>query len=184
MKSISSNLIYHFLLKTTRSLVHATFSWLNESKFMGWVHLKIRKATSLEIANQFIIFFQGRFKWTQILFVKIKKLRAHGKSLFDMRWHFLSPNLFPDDIGHMFIYSEQKEPIIFEMSIPAKAMGSCRWQYFWNLQTTFPDKILFVNVNSARKTMLLSECQSLFVYLSMYFLTNCFATSEGKWRTR
>lgn len=66
----------------------------------------MRKAISLEIANQFIIFFQGRFKWTQILFVKIKKLRARGKSLFDMRWHFLSPNLFLDDIGHMFIYSE------------------------------------------------------------------------------
>lgn len=51
---------------------------------MGWVHLKIRKATSLEIANQFIIFFQGRFKWTQILFVKIKKIEGPWeKSL----WH-------------------------------------------------------------------------------------------------
>ena len=39
-------------------------------------------------------------------FCENKKLRARGKSLFDMRWHFLSPNLFPDDIGHMFIYSE------------------------------------------------------------------------------
>ena len=27
-------------------------------------------------------------------------------------------------------FRQQKEPIIFEMSIPAKAMGSCRWQYF------------------------------------------------------
>lgn len=39
-------------------------------------------------------------------FCENKKLRARGKSLFDMRWHFLSPNLFPDDIGHMFIYDE------------------------------------------------------------------------------
>lgn len=27
-------------------------------------------------------------------------------------------------------FRQQKEPIIFEISIPAKAMGSYRWQYF------------------------------------------------------
>lgn len=158
---------------------------------MGWVHLKMRKAISLEIANQFIVFFQGRFKWTQILFVKIKNWGPVGKvsltcgDIFYLQISFrMTLVTCSFTVSNKKCFRQQKEPIIFEISIPAKAMGSYRWQYFWNLQTTFPDKILFVNVNSARKTMLLSECQSLFVYLSMYFLTNCFATSEGKWRTR
>ena len=146
---------------------------------MGWVHLKIRKAISLEIANQFIIFFQGRFKWTQILFVKIKKIEGPWeKSLWHAVTFFIAKPLSGWHLPHVHLQwvtksvsGSKKEPIIFEMSIPAKAMGSYRWQYFWNLQTTSPDKILFANVNFLAKNYVI-EWVSILICLFIHVFPN------------
>ena len=138
---------------------------------MGWVHLKMRKAISLEIANQFIIFFQGRFKWTQILFVKIKNWGPVGKVSLTCGDIFYRQTSFrmtlvtcSFTVSNKKCFRQQKEPIIFEISIPAKAMGSYRWQYFWNLQTTSPDKILFANVNFLAKNYVIEWVSLLFIY--------------------
>lgn len=145
---------------------------------MGWVHLKIWKAISLEIANQFIIFFQGRFKWTQILFVKIKNRGPVGKVSLTCGDIFYRQTSFrmrlvscSFTVSNKKCFRQQKEPIIFEMSIPAKAMGSYRWQYFWNLQTTSPDKILFANVNFLAKNYVI-EWVSILICLFIYVFPN------------
>lgn len=145
---------------------------------MGWVHLKIRKATSLEIANQFIIFFQGRFKWTQILFVKIKNWGPVGKvsltcgDIFYLQISFrMTLVTCSFTVSNKKCFRQQKEPIIFEISIPAKAMGSYRWQYFWNLQTTSPDKILFANVNFLAKNYVI-EWVSILICLFIHIFPN------------
>ena len=145
---------------------------------MGWVHLKMRKAISLEIANQFIIFFQGRFKWTQILFVKIKNWGPVGKVSLTCGDIFYRQTSFrmtlvtcSFTVSNKKCFSQQKEPIIFEISIPAKAMGSYRWQYFWNLQTTSPDKILFANVNFLAKNYVI-EWVSILICLFIHVFPN------------
>lgn len=145
---------------------------------MGWVHLKMRKAISLEIANQFIIFFQGRFKWTQILFVKIKNWGPVGKVSLTCGDIFYRQTSFrmtlvtcSFTVSNKKCFRQQKEPIIFEMSIPAKAMGSYRWQYFWNLQTTSPDKILFANVNFLAKNYVI-EWVSILICLFIHVFPN------------
>lgn len=145
---------------------------------MGWVHLKIWKAISLEIANQFIIFFQGRFKWTQILFVKIKNWGPVGKVSLTCGDIFYRQTSFrmtlvtcSFTVSNKKCFRQQKEPIIFEMSIPAKAMGSYRWQYFWNLQTTSPDKILFANVNFIAKNYVI-EWVSILICLFIHVFPN------------
>lgn len=145
---------------------------------MGWVHLKIWKAISLEIANQFIIFFQGRFKWTQILFVKIKNWGPVGKVSLTCGDIFYRQTSFrmtlvtcSFTVSNKKCFRQQKEPIIFEMSIPAKAMGSYRWQYFWNLQTTSPDKILFANVNFLAKNYVI-EWVSILICLFIHVFPN------------
>ena len=145
---------------------------------MGWVHLKMRKAISLEIANQFIIFFQGRFKWTQILFVKIKSWGPVGKVSLTCGDIFYRQTSFrmtlvtcSFTVSNKKCFRQQKEPIIFEMSIPAKAMGSYRWQYFWNLQTTSPDKILFANVNFLAKNYVI-EWVSILICLFIHVFPN------------
>ena len=145
---------------------------------MGWVHLKMRKAISLEIANQFIIFFQGRFKWRQILFVKIKNWGPVGKVSLTCGDIFYRQTSFrmtlvtcSFTVSNKKCFRQQKEPIIFEMSIPAKAMGSYRWQYFWNLQTTSPDKILFANVNFLAKNYVI-EWVSILICLFIHVFPN------------
>ena len=145
---------------------------------MGWVHLKMRKAISLEIANQFIIFFQGRFKWTQILFVKIKNWGPVGKVSLTCGDIFYRQTSFRMTLvtcsftmSNKKCFRQQKEPIIFEISIPAKAMGSYRWQYFWNLQTTSPDKILFANVNFLAKNYVI-EWVSILICLFIHVFPN------------
>ena len=145
---------------------------------MGWVHLKMRKAISLEIANQFIIFFQGRFKWTQILFVKIKNWGPVGKVSLTCGDIFYRQTSFrmtlvscSFTVSNKKCFRQQKEPIIFEISIPAKAMGSYRWQYFWNLQTTSPDKILFANVNFLAKNYVI-EWVSILICLFIHVFPN------------
>lgn len=145
---------------------------------MGWVHLKIWKAISLEIANQFIIFFQGRFKWTQILFVKIKNWGPVGKVSLTCGDIFYRQTSFrmtlvtcSFTVSNKKCFRQQKEPIIFEISIPAKAMGSYRWQYFWNLQTTSPDKILFANVNFLAKNYVI-EWVSILICLFIHVFPN------------
>lgn len=145
---------------------------------MGWVHLKMRKAISLEIANQFIIFFQGRFKWTQILFVKIKNWGPVGKVSLTCGDIFYRQTSFrmtlvtcSSTMSNKKCFRQQKEPIIFEISIPAKAMGSYRWQYFWNLQTTSPDKILFANVNFLAKNYVI-EWVSILICLFIHVFPN------------
>lgn len=145
---------------------------------MGWVHLKIWKAISFEIANQFIIFFQGRFKWTQILFVKIKNWGPVGKVSLTCGDIFYRQTSFrmtlvtcSFTVSNKKCFRQQKEPIIFEMSIPAKAMGSYRWQYFWNLQTTSPDKILFANVNFLAKNYVI-EWVSILICLFIHVFPN------------
>ena len=145
---------------------------------MGWVHLKMRKAISLEIANQFIIFFQGRFKWTQILFVKIKNWGPVGKVSLTCGDIFYRQTSFrmtlvtcSFTVSNKKCFRQQKEPIIFEMSIPAKAMGSYRWQYFWNLQTTSPDKMLFANVNFLAKNYVI-EWVSILICLFIHVFPN------------
>lgn len=145
---------------------------------MGWVHLKMRKAISLEIANQFIIFFQGRFKWMQILFVKIKNWGPVGKVSLTCGDIFYRQTSFrmtlvtcSFTVSNKKCFSQQKEPIIFEISIPAKAMGSYRWQYFWNLQTTSPDKILFANVNFLAKNYVI-EWVSILICLFIHVFPN------------
>lgn len=145
---------------------------------MGWVHLKMRKAISLEIANQFIIFFQGRFKWTQILFVKIKNWGPVGKvsltcgDIFYLQISFrMTLVTCSFTVSNKKCFRQQKEPIIFEISIPAKAMGSYRWQYFWNLQTTSPDKILFANVNFLAKNYVI-EWVSILICLFIHIFPN------------
>ena len=145
---------------------------------MGWVHLKIRKAISLEIANQFIIFFQGRFKWTQILFVKIKnwgpveKVSLTCSDIFYRQTSFrMTLVTCSFTVSNKKCFRQQKEPIIFEISIPAKAMGSYRWQYFWNLQTTSPDKILFANVNFLAKNYVI-EWVSILICLFIHVFPN------------
>ena len=145
---------------------------------MGWVHLKMRKAISLEIANQFIIFFQGRFKWTQILFVKIKNWGPVGKVSLTCGDIFYRQTSFrmtlvtcSFTVSNKKCFRQQKVPIIFEMSIPAKAMGSYRWQYFWNLQTTSPDKILFANVNFLAKNYVI-EWVSILICLFIHVFPN------------
>ena len=145
---------------------------------MGWVHLKMRKAISLEIANQFIIFFQGRFKWTQILFVKIKNWGPVGKVSLTCSDIFYRQTSFrmtlvtcSFTVSNKKCFRQQKEPIIFEMSIPAKAMGSYRWQYFWNLQTTSPDQILFANVNFLAKNYVI-EWVSILICLFIHVFPN------------
>lgn len=145
---------------------------------MGWVHLKMRKAISLEIANQFIIFFQGRFKWTQILFVKIKNWGPVGKVSLTCGDIFYRQTSFrmtlvtcSFTVSNKKCFRQQKEPIIFKMSIPAKAMGSYRWQYFWNLQTTSPDKILFANVNFLAKNYVI-EWVSILICLFIHVFPN------------
>lgn len=145
---------------------------------MGWVHLKMRKAISLEIANQFIIFFQGRFKWMQILFVKIKNWGPVGKVSLTCGDIFYRQTSFrmtlvtcSFTVSNKKCFRQQKEPIIFEISIPAKAMGSYRWQYFWNLQTTSPDKILFANVNFLAKNYVI-EWVSILICLFIHVFPN------------
>ena len=145
---------------------------------MGWVHLNMRKAISLEIANQFIIFFQGRFKWTQILFVKIKNWGLVGKVSLTCGDIFYRQTSFrmtlvtcSFTVSNKKCFRQQKEPIIFDISIPAKAMGSYRWQYFWNLQTTSPDKILFANVNFLAKNYVI-EWVSILICLFIHVLPN------------
>lgn len=145
---------------------------------MGWVHLKMRKAISLEIANQFIIFFQGRFKWTQILFVKIKNWGPVGKVSLTCGDIFYRQTSFrmtlvtcSFTVSNKKCFRQQKEPIIFEISIPAKAMGSYRWQYFWNLQTTSPDKMLFANVNFLAKNYVI-EWVSILICLFIHVFPN------------
>ena len=145
---------------------------------MGWVHLKMRKAISLEIANQFIIFFQGRFKWTQILFVKIKNWGPVGKVSLTCGDIFYRQTSFrmtlvtcSFTVSNKKYFRQLKEPIIFEISIPAKAMGSYRWQYFWNLQTTSPDKILFANVNFLAKNYVI-EWVSILICLFIHVFPN------------
>lgn len=145
---------------------------------MGWVHLKMRKAISLEIANQFIIFFQGRFKWRQILFVKIKNWGPVGKVSLTCGDIFYRQTSFrmtlvtcSFTVSNKKCFRQQKEPIIFEISIPAKAMGSYRWQYFWNLQTTSPDKILFANVNFLAKNYVI-EWVSILICLFIHVFPN------------
>ena len=145
---------------------------------MGWVHLKIWKAISLEIANQFIIFFQGRFKWTQILFVKIKNWGPVGKVSLTCGDIFYRQTSFrmtlvtcSFTVSNKKCFRQQKVPIIFEISIPAKAMGSYRWQYFWNLQTTSPDKILFANVNFLAKNYVI-EWVSILICLFIHVFPN------------
>lgn len=145
---------------------------------MGWVHLKMRKAISLEIANQFIIFFQGRFKWTQILFVKIKNWGLVGKVSLTCGDIFYRQTSFrmtlvtcSFTVSNKKCFRQQKEPIIFDISIPAKAMGSYRWQYFWNLQTTSPDKILFANVNFLAKNYVI-EWVSILICLFIHVFPN------------
>lgn len=145
---------------------------------MGWVHLKILKAISLEIANQFIIFFQGRFKWTQILFVKIKNWGPVGKVSLTCGDIFYRQTSFrmtlvtcSFTVSNKKCFRQQKVPIIFEISIPAKAMGSYRWQYFWNLQTTSPDKILFANVNFLAKNYVI-EWVSILICLFIHVFPN------------
>lgn len=145
---------------------------------MGWVHLKMRKAISLEIANQFIIFFQGRFKWTQILFVKIKNWGPVGKVSLTCGDIFYRQTSFrmtlvtcSFTVSNKKCFRQQKVPIIFEISIPAKAMGSYRWQYFWNLQTTSPDKILFANVNFLAKNYVI-EWVSILICLFIHVFPN------------
>lgn len=145
---------------------------------MGWVHLKMRKAISLEIANQFIIFFQGRFKWTQILFVKIKNWGPVGKVSLTCGDIFYRQTSFrmtlvtcSFTVSNKKCFRQQKVPIIFEISIPAKAMGSYRWQYFWNLQTTSPDKILFANVNFIAKNYVI-EWVSILICLFIHVFPN------------
>lgn len=145
---------------------------------MGWVHLKIWKAISLEIANQFIIFFQGRFKWRQILFVKIKNWGPVGKVSLTCGDIFYRQTSFrmtlvtcSFTVSNKKCFRQQKEPIIFEISIPAKAMGSYRWQYFWNLQTTSPDKILFANVNFLAKNYVI-EWVSILICLFIHVFPN------------
>lgn len=145
---------------------------------MGWVHLKMRKAISLEIANQFIIFFQGRFKWTQILFVKIKNWGPVGKVSLTCGDIFYRQTSFrmtlvtcSFTVSNKKCFRQQKVPIIFEISIPAKAMGSYRWQYFWNLQTTSPNKILFANVNFLAKNYVI-EWVSILICLFIHVFPN------------
>lgn len=145
---------------------------------MGWVHLKMRKAISLEIANQFIIFFQGRFKWTQILFVKIKNWGPVGKVSLTCGDIFYRQTSFrmtlvtcSFTVSNKKCFRQQKVPIIFEISIPAKAMGSYRWQYFWNLQTTSPDQILFANVNFLAKNYVI-EWVSILICLFIHVFPN------------
>lgn len=145
---------------------------------MGWVHLKMRKAISLEIANQFIIFFQGRFKWTQILFVKIKNWGPVGKVSLTCSDIFYRQTSFrmtlvtcSFTVSNKKCFRQQKVPIIFEISIPAKAMGSYRWQYFWNLQTTSPDQILFANVNFLAKNYVI-EWVSILICLFIHVFPN------------
>lgn len=145
---------------------------------MGWVHLKMRKAISLEIANQFIIFFQGRFKWMQILFVKIKNWGPVGKVSLTCGDIFYRQTSFrmtlvtcSFTVSNKKCFRQQKVPIIFEISIPAKAMGSYRWQYFWNLQTTSPDKILFANVNFLAKNYVI-EWVSILICLFIHVFPN------------
>lgn len=145
---------------------------------MGWVHLKMRKAISLEIANQFSIFFQGRFKWTQILFVKIKNWGPVGKVSLTCGDIFYRQTSFrmtlvtcSFTVSNKKCFRQQKVPIIFEISIPAKAMGSYRWQYFWNLQTTSPDKILFANVNFLAKNYVI-EWVSILICLFIHVFPN------------
>lgn len=145
---------------------------------MGWVHLKIWKAISLEIANQFIIFFQGRFKWTQILFVKIKNWGPVGKVSLTCSDIFYRQTSFrmtlvtcSFTVSNKKCFRQQKVPIIFEISIPAKAMGSYRWQYFWNLQTTSPDQILFANVNFLAKNYVI-EWVSILICLFIHVFPN------------
>ena len=139
---------------------------------------KMRKAISLEIANQFIIFFQGRFKWTQILFVKIKNWGLVGKVSLTCGDIFYRQTSFrmtlvtcSFTVSNKKCFRQQKEPIIFEMSIPAKAMGSYRWQYFWNLQTTSPDKMLFANVNFLAKNYVI-EWVSILICLFIHVFPN------------
>lgn len=153
---------------------------------MGWVHLKMRKAISLEIANQFIIFFQGRFKWTQILFVKIKNWGPVGKVSLTCGDIFYRQTSFrmtlvtcSFTVSNKKCFRQQKVPIIFEISIPAKAMGSYRWQYFWNLQTTSPDKILFANVNFLAKNYVIERVSILICLFIHVFPNKLFCYIRG-----
>ena len=153
---------------------------------MGWVHLKMRKAISLEIANQFIIFFQGRFKWTQILFVKIKNWGPVGKVSLTCGDIFYRQTSFrmtlvtcSFTVSNKKCFRQQKVPIIFEISIPAKAMGSYRWQYFWNLQTTSPDKILFANVNFLAKNYVIEWVSILICLFIHVFPSKLFCYIRG-----
>lgn len=123
-------------------------------------------------------FFQGRFKWMQILFVKIKNWGPVGKVSLTCGDIFYRQTSFrmtlvtcSFTVSNKKCFRQQKEPIIFEISIPAKAMGSYRWQYFWNLQTTSPDKILFANVNFLAKNYVI-EWVSILICLFIHVFPN------------
>lgn len=125
-----------------------------------------------------LVFFRGRFKWTQILFVKIKNWGPVGKVSLTCGDIFYRQTSFrmtlvtcSFTVSNKKCFRQQKEPIIFEMSIPAKAMGSYRWQYFWNLQTTSPDKMLFANVNFLAKNYVI-EWVSILICLFIHVFPN------------
>ena len=70
-------------------------------------------------------------------FCENKKLRARGKVSLTCGDIFYRQTSFrmtlvtcSFTVSNKKCCRQQKEPIIFEISIPAKAMGSYRWQYF------------------------------------------------------